>query len=155
MIFSVLKRNELAVIAVAGMLVVSSTGMALSLHSAAAQQPAPSTPGAGGGGGLKFFIKLNNNASSQQQQPQTTGGNATKKVTVNVHIQQGQNGKPATLPITAVVPQNTKPQDMQLCAQIGSNQPVCQPLTSTGGGSKLDLTQQSGGGSGAASAPPA
>ena len=44
---------------------------------------------------------------------------------------------------------------MQLCAQIGSNQPVCQPLTLTGGGSKLDLTQQSGGSSGAASAPPA
>jgi hypothetical protein len=162
MIFSMIGRNELAVMAVVGMLVVSSTGMALSVHSAAAQQPASSTPGmsssaAGAGGGLKFFIKLNNNASSQQQQPQAGGttGNATKKVTVNVHVQQGQNGKPATLPITAVVPQSTKPQDMQLCAQIGSNQPVCQPLTSTGGSSKLDLTQQSGGGSGAASAPPA
>jgi hypothetical protein len=134
----------------------------MAVHYANAQQPSSSpstsTASSAGGGGLKFFIKLNQNASSSQQQPQAGGGgnasggggaaSTTKKVTINVHVQQGPNGKPATLPITAIVPQNTKPQDMQLCAQIGSNQPVCQPLMSAvAGGCKttLDLTNQTSG----------
>ena len=164
-----LKRKELTAVAIVGMLVVSasySAGAITSIQYAKAQQQPPSSTSAGnatsaaggGGGGLKFFIKLNQNASSSQQQPQAGGGgnasggggaaSTTKKVTINVHVQQGPNGKPATLPITAIVPQNTKPQDMQLCAQIGSNQPVCQPLMSAvAGGCKttLDLTNQTSG----------
>jgi hypothetical protein len=183
MVFSKLKRNraisyELAVIAVAGMLALSvlySAGAIMSVHYANAQQPSsppPTTSAAGANpptnattaGGLKFFIKLaNNNTSSSQPQAGSNasssgGANATKKITINVHVQQGPNGKPATLPITAVVPQNTKLSDLQLCASTGSGQPMCQPLASASGGkSTLDLTKQSpsSGGAAAAPAPPA
>jgi hypothetical protein len=185
MVFSTLKTKRTisyelaAVTALAVMLAVSLAGAMIFVHYAnAQQQPLPPTTSAGANpstnaGGLKFFIKLaNNNTSSSQSQAGSNatgstsssgGANATKKITINVHVQQGPNGKPATLPITAVVPQNTKLSDLQLCASTGSEQPTCQPLTSaTGGKSTLDLTKQSpssgGGGSpsgGAAATPPA
>jgi hypothetical protein len=93
------------------------------------------------GGGLRFFIKLSNMTLSQQmlQTPamgnasNTSTSNATKKVTVNVHLHGGTNSTISTLPVTAVVPKSAKPQDMQLCAQIGSNQPSCKPLVSAAG----------------------
>jgi hypothetical protein len=121
----------------------------MSLQYASAQQQ-PSTPAATpstSAGGLKFFIKT---ASNNTNTTTTAGGgssNATKKITINVHVQQGPNGKPATLPITAIVPQNTKLSDLQLCGSVGNEQPMCQPLASSapggGGKSTLDLTKQS------------
>ena len=98
-------------------------------------------------GGLKFFIKRtsSNNTASANSGP-------TKKITINVHVQQGQNGKPSTLPITVVVPQNTKLSDLQLCGTVSSGQPVCQPLSSTSGAkSTLDLSKQGSTGATAAS----
>src|ERR671921_1330986 len=87
---------------------------------------------------LKFSLKLEKNATtSQAAQQQPSPGN-NKNVTVNVNVQQGPGGKSVKLPVTAMVPKATQPQDLQLCVSIGANE-QCQPLSNNQ--STLDLTK--------------
>src|SRR5919106_1445843 len=87
---------------------------------------------------LKFSLKLEKNATtSETGQQQPSPGNS-KNVTVNVNVQQGPGGKSVKLPVTAMVPKATQPQDLQLCVSIGANE-QCQPLSNNQ--STLDLTK--------------
>jgi hypothetical protein len=87
---------------------------------------------------LKFSIKLNQNSQAAQQQPSPEN---SKNVTVNVNVQQGPGGKSIKLPVTAMVPQSTQPQDLQLCISIGLNE-QCQPLSNNQSAFDLTKTQQ-------------
>jgi len=101
--------------------------------------------------GLKFTLKYEGNQSAVPAPSATPGGaELAKQLTINVTLQQGPGSPPKTLPITATVPQNTNPEDLQLCASIGSGQEQCPPLSgggeAGGQGTTIDLTnaQQQG-----------
>jgi hypothetical protein len=49
-------------------------------------------------------------------------------MTITVNVQKGPSGNPIKLPISAVVPNNINPQDLQLCASLSNGQQMCQPL---------------------------
>jgi hypothetical protein len=92
-------------------------------QSAGGQQPDPNIP-------LSFFLKLGNNQSTSEAATQAaSNGTGTKNITVTVNVQQGPSGKPISLPISAVVPQNVNPEDMQLCASLSGGQEMCQPVS--------------------------
>jgi hypothetical protein len=77
---------------------------------------------------LNFYLKLNNNQTTSQAASQAaSNGTGTKNMTITVNVQKG-SGNPIKLPISAVVPNNINPQDLQLCASLSSGQQMCQPL---------------------------
>jgi len=47
---------------------------------------------------------------------------------VDVTIQQGEGGNPTKVPVTAMVPNNTKMQDVQLCSSMKEGKQSCQTL---------------------------
>jgi len=47
---------------------------------------------------------------------------------VDVTIQQGEGGNPTKVPVTAMVPNNTKMQDVQLCSSMKEGKESCQSL---------------------------
>jgi hypothetical protein len=49
-------------------------------------------------------------------------------MTITVSVQKGASGSPIKLPISAIVPNNINPQDLQLCASLSNGQQMCQPL---------------------------
>ncbi len=55
-------------------------------------------------------------------------GQENKSITVDVNIQQGEGGSPTKIPVTAMVPNNTKMQDVQLCASMKEGKESCQTL---------------------------
>jgi hypothetical protein len=86
-------------------------------------QPNPNAP-------LSFFLKLGNNQSTSAASSQAaSNGTGTKNITIAVNVQKGPTGSPMKLPISAVVPKNVNPQDLQLCASLQNGQQKCQPLT--------------------------
>ena len=56
------------------------------------------------------------------------GGQENKSITVDVNIQQGEGGSPTKIPVTAMVPNNTKMQDVQLCSSMKEGKESCQTL---------------------------
>jgi len=72
---------------------------------------------------LNFSLKVkgggDKNASS------TEGG---KDVTVTLSVQNGQGGRPAQVPLTAKVPNDTKTQDLEFCASLSKEKEMCQSL---------------------------
>jgi hypothetical protein len=93
---------------------------------------------------LNFYLKLANNASTAQAASQAaTAGNGTKNMTVTVNVQKGPGGQQIPLPISALVPANVQPQDLQLCASLADGSESCQPL-SGGQQASIDLTQGAG-----------
>jgi hypothetical protein len=89
---------------------------------------------------LNFYLKLADNASAAQAAPQAAGS-GTKNMTVTVNIQKGPGGQQIPLPISALVPANVQPQDLQLCASLADGSESCQPLSAGQQGAKIDLTQ--------------
>ena len=55
-------------------------------------------------------------------------GQENKSITVDVTIQQGEGGSPTKVPVTAMVPNNTKMQDVQLCSSMKEGKQSCQSL---------------------------
>ena len=72
---------------------------------------------------LNFSLKVkgggDKNASS------TEGG---KDVTVTLSVQNGQSGRPAQVPLTAKVPNDTKTQDVEFCVSLSQEKEMCQSL---------------------------
>ena len=72
---------------------------------------------------LNFSLKVkgggDKNASS------TEGG---KDVTVTLSVQNGQGGRPAQVPLTAKVPNDTKTQDVEFCVSLSEEKETCQSL---------------------------
>jgi len=91
---------------------------------------------------LNFYLKLANNASTAQAASQaTTAGAGTKNMTVTVNVQKGPGGQQIPLPISALVPANVQPQDLQLCASLADGSESCQPLSGGQQATSIDLTQ--------------
>src|SRR4029078_86020 len=118
---------KLSVFAIIVAISVSMLGSTISLtQTAFAQnqsqgQSTSNTP-------LNFYLKLNNNQTTSQAASQaTSNGTGTKNMTITVNVQKG-SGNPIKLPISAIVPNNINPQDLQLCASLSSGQQMCQPL---------------------------
>ena len=102
---------------------------------------------------LNFYLKLANNASASQAASQaTTNATGTKNMTVTVNVQQGPGGQQIPLPISAMVPANVQPQDLQLCASLATGSESCQPL-SEGQQASIDLTQLPTGAAGSTPTP--
>src|ERR671915_1683835 len=93
---------------------------------------------------LNFYLKLANNASTAQAASQAAAnGTGTKNMTITVNVQKGPGGQQIPLPISALVPANIQPQDLQLCASLSDGSESCQPLAQQG--ASIDLTQSSAG----------
>jgi hypothetical protein len=108
------------------------------------QQPQQQAP-------LNFYLKLANNASTAQATSQAAAnGTGTKNMTVTVNVQRGPGGQQIPLPISALVPANIQPQDLQLCASLATGSESCQPLSGGQQAASIDLTQ----GAGATTVPP-
>src|SRR5918992_5621529 len=102
---------------------------------------------------LNFYLKLADNASTAQAASQATAnGTGTKNMTVTVNVQKGPGGQQIPLPISALVPANIQPQDLQLCASLATGSESCQPLSGGQQAASIDLTQ-AGAAAGAAPAP--
>ena len=102
---------------------------------------------------LNFYLKLADNASAAQAAPQAAGGGSgTKNMTVTVNVQKGPGGQQIPLPISALVPANVQPQDLQLCASLADGSESCQPLSAGQQAASIDLTQ-TGAAGGATPAP--
>src|ERR687896_1964660 len=102
---------------------------------------------------LNFYLKLADNASTTQAASQATAnGTGTKNMTVTVNVQKGPGGQQIPLPISALVPANIQPQDLQLCASLATGSESCQPLSEGQQAASIDLTQ-AGAAAGAAPAP--
>jgi hypothetical protein len=105
---------------------------------------------------LNFYLKLADNASTAQAASQAAAnGTGTKNMTITVNVQQGPGGQQIPLPISAIVPANIQPRDLQLCASLATGSESCQPLAQQG--ANIDLTQGAGATAapGATTAPPA
>jgi hypothetical protein len=104
------------------------------------QQPQQQAP-------LNFYLKLANNASTAQAASQAAAnGTGTKNMTITVNVQKGPGGQQIPLPISALVPTNIQPQDLQLCASLATGSESCQPLSGGQQGASIDLTQPAAGG---------
>jgi hypothetical protein len=144
--------NEILAITIAGIL-LTTTSFTMSSNSQTifAQQPPPqpaqpqlqpqqqqqqeNAP-------LNFYLKLADNASAAQTASQATAGGAgTKNMTVTVNVQKGPGGQQIALPISAMVPANVQPQDLQLCASLADGAESCQPLSGGQQAASIDLTQ--------------
>jgi hypothetical protein len=55
-------------------------------------------------------------------------GQENKSISVDVNIQQGEGGSPTKVPVTAMVPNNTKMEDVQLCSSMKEGKESCQSL---------------------------
>jgi hypothetical protein len=98
---------------------------------------------------LNFYLKLADNASAAQTASQATAGGAgTKNMTVTVNVQKGPGGQQIALPISAMVPANVQPQDLQLCASLADGTESCQPLSGGQQAASIDLTQPAAAGGG-------
>jgi len=70
---------------------------------------------------LNFTLKAKGGEKAKQ-------GQENKTISVDVTIAQGEGGSPTKVPVTAEVPNNTKIQDVQLCASMKEGKQSCQPL---------------------------
>src|SRR5215204_2460594 len=98
---------------------------------------------------LNFYLKLAGNAStstSQAASQAAANGTGTKNMTITVNVQKGPGGQQIPLPISAIVPANVQPQDLQLCASLANGSESCQPLSGGQQGASIDLTQSIAGG---------
>src|SRR5918992_2821602 len=102
---------------------------------------------------LNFYLKLADNASTAQAASQAAAnGTGAKNMTITVNVQKGPGGQQIPLPISALVPANIQPQDLQLCASLATGSESCQPLSEGQQAASIDLTQ-AGAAAGAAPAP--
>lgn len=70
---------------------------------------------------LNFTLKAKGGEKAKE-------GQENKTISVDVTIAQGEGGSPTKVPVTAEVPNNTKIQDVQLCASMKEGKQSCQPL---------------------------
>ena len=70
---------------------------------------------------LNFTLKAKGGEKAKE-------GQENKTISVDVNIAQGEGGSPTKVPVTAEVPNNTKIQDVQLCASMKEGKQSCQPL---------------------------
>jgi hypothetical protein len=145
--------NTVLAITIAATLLTTAVLTTTSLsQSVFAQQPQPQ-PQQQAKAPLNFYLKLANNASTTQAASQAAAnGTGTKNMTIAVNVLKGPGGQQIALPISAIVPANIQPQDLQLCASLADGSESCQPLSGGQQAASIDLTQSAAGG--ATAAPP-
>src|SRR5918994_844996 len=155
--------NEILAITVAGILLTTTIfTMSSNSQSVFAQQPPlqpaqpqlqPQQQQQQQNAPLNFYLKLANNASTAQAASQAAAnGTGAKNMTITVNVQKGPGGQQIPLPISALVPANVQPQDLQLCASLADGSESCQPLSAGQQAASIDLTQ-TGAAGGATPAP--
>jgi hypothetical protein len=123
-----LPNAKLSVFAIVIAISVSMLASTISITQTATAQN-QSQGQSSGNAPLNFYLKLNNNQSTSQAASQAaSNGTGTKNMTITVSVQKGASGNPIKLPISAVVPKNINPQDLQLCASLSNGQQMCKPL---------------------------
>jgi hypothetical protein len=148
--------NEILAITVAGILLTTTIfTMSSNSQSVFAQQPPlqpaqpqlqPQQQQQQQNAPLNFYLKLANNASTAQAASQAAAnGTGAKNMTITVNVQKGPGGQQIPLPISAMVPVNIQPQDLQLCASLANGSESCQPLSGGQQGASIDLTQSASG----------
>jgi len=72
---------------------------------------------------LNFTLKAKGDGGEEE-------GNAssTKDVTVNLKVQTSEGGSPTEIPVTAKVSNDTKSQDLELCATLQEGKEMCNSL---------------------------
>jgi hypothetical protein len=70
---------------------------------------------------LNFSLKVKDGEDKNA----TEGG---KDVTVTVNVQDSEGGSPAKVPLTAKLPNDTKTEDIELCASLKGGKEMCQSL---------------------------
>lgn len=70
---------------------------------------------------LNFSLKLKDGENAKDM-------NATKDVTVNLSVHDSEGGSPAQIPLTAKVSNDTKIQDLELCASLKEGKEMCNSL---------------------------
>ena len=72
---------------------------------------------------LNFTLKAKSDGGEEE-------GNAssTKEVTVTLKVQTSQNGSPTEIPVTAKISNDTKSQDLELCATLQEGKDICNSL---------------------------
>ena len=96
-------------------LVLSFPMMSLTQHQFAAGQEKIDVP-------LNFTLKAKGDGGEE--------GNvsSTKDVTVNLKVQTSENGSATEIPVTAKVSNDTKTQDLELCASLQEGKDMCNSL---------------------------
>jgi hypothetical protein len=140
--------NVILAVTIAATLLTSAV-FTMSSNSVSAQQPQPQAaqPQQQQKAPLNFYLKLANNASTTQAASQAAvNGTGAKNMTITVNVQKGPGGQQVPLPISALVPANIQPQDLQLCASLATGSESCQPLSGEQQDASIDLTQPTAGG---------
>jgi hypothetical protein len=147
--------NDILAITIAGILLtttiftMSSNSQSVFAQQAAPQPAQPQLPPQQQqqqNAPLNFYLKLANNASTAQAASQAAAnGTGAKNMTITVNVQKGPGGQQIPLPISAMVPANIQPQDLQLCASLADGSESCQPLSGGQQGASIDLTQSAAG----------
>src|SRR5206468_12381040 len=70
---------------------------------------------------LNFTLKAKGGEKAKE-------GQENKSITVDVNSQQGEGRSPTKIPVTAMVPNNTKMEDVQLCSSMKEGKESCQSL---------------------------
>jgi hypothetical protein len=83
---------------------------------------------------LNFSLKVksdgddNNATSTNGDDNNATSTEGGKDVTVTLSVQNGQDGSPTQLPLTAKVSNDTKTQDLEFCVSLSEEKEMCQSL---------------------------
>ncbi|CAN5489846.1 hypothetical protein BH18THE1_BH18THE1_03170 [soil metagenome] len=114
-----MNKPLIAVTTLALSLVLSFPMMSLTQHQFAAGQQSQEKIDVP----LNFTLKAKGDGGDEE-------GNAssTKDVTVNLKVQTSQAGSPTEIPITAKVSNDTKTQDLELCASLQEGKEMCNSL---------------------------
>jgi hypothetical protein len=76
----------------------------------------------------KIDVPLNFTLKSKGEGGDKGNASSTKDVTVNLKIQTSPTGSPTEIPVTAKVSNDTKSQDLQLCASMQEVKEMCHSL---------------------------
>lgn len=76
----------------------------------------------------KIDVPLNFTLKSKSEGGKEGNASSTKDVTVNLKIQTSPTASPTEIPVTAKVSNDTKSQDLQLCASMQDVKEMCHSL---------------------------
>jgi len=76
----------------------------------------------------KIDVPLNFTLKAKGDGGEEGNASSTKDVTVNLKVQTSQAGSPTEIPITAKVSNDTKTQDLELCASLQEGKEMCNSL---------------------------
>jgi hypothetical protein len=113
-----MNKPLIAVATLALSLVLSFPMMSLTQHQFAAGQQSQE----------KIDVPLNFTLKAKGDGGEEGNASSVKDVTVTLKIQTSQSGSPTEIPVTAKVSNDTKTQDLELCASLQEGKEMCNSL---------------------------